>query len=78
MLYKKIENKDLNKKIPIEYVGYIPAPFGPSKTPHVGFVKATDEDIRKEYDSGIERQLREESNHIWNKKKRRWEIKKNE
>ena len=76
MLYKKIEDKDLDKKIPIEYVGYIPAPFGPSKEPHVGFVKATNEDVRKEYDSMVEMQLIEESNHIWNKKKGRWEIKK--
>lgn len=76
MLYKKIENKDLNKKIPIDYVGYIPAPFGPSKTLHVGFIKATDEDIRKEYDSIVGRQLKEESNHVWNKKEGRWEIKK--
>ena len=76
MLYKKIENKDLDKKIPIDYVGYIPAPFGPSKTPHVGFVIATDEDVRKEYDSMVERHLREESNHVWNEKKGRWEIKK--
>lgn len=76
MLYKKIENKDLNKKIPIEYVGYILAPFGPSKIPYVGFVEATDEDIRKEYDSMVKKHLKGESNHVWNKKKRRWEIKK--
>jgi len=76
MLYRKIENRDFNKKIPIGYVGYIPAPFGPSKTPHVVFVKATDEDVRKEYDSRVDKQLKEESNHIWNKKKGRWEIRK--
>ncbi|MCK4447006.1 MAG: hypothetical protein KAW56_07985 [Candidatus Marinimicrobia bacterium] len=76
MLYKKIENKDLNKEIPIEYVGYMPAPFGPSKRPHVGFVRATDGDIRKEYDLMVEKQLREESNHVWNKEKGIWEIKK--
>lgn len=86
MLYKKIENlnksilewqgKVRDKRISIKYVGYIPAPFGPSKTPHVGFVEATDEDIRKEYDSMVERGLKEESDHVWNKKKGRWEIKK--
>jgi len=74
MLYKKIENKDLNKKITIEYVGYVLAPFGPSKVPHVGFVKATAEDVKKEYDSMVVRQLKEESNAVWNKKKRRWEV----
>lgn len=74
MLYKKIENKDLNKKIPIEYVGYVLAPFGPSKLPQVGFMEATAEDVKKEYDSGVERQLKEESDAVWNKKKRRWEV----
>ncbi|MBA7661251.1 hypothetical protein ES703_69266 [subsurface metagenome] len=47
MLYKKIENKDLNKKIPIEYIGYIFTPFGPSKAPQVGFVEG-DSRRRKE------------------------------
>jgi len=78
MLYKKIENKDLDKKIPIRYIGYIPAPFGPSMTPQVGFVEATDEDIRREYDSMVDKDLKEESDHIWNKEKGIWEIKKNE
>lgn len=78
MLYKKIENKDLNKKIPIEYIGYVFTPFGPSGIPHVGFMKATDEDIRKEYDYGVERQLKEESNYVWNKEKGKCEIKKND
>lgn len=76
MLYKKIENKDLDKKIPIKYIGYIPAPFGPSMSPQVGFVEATAEDVKKEYDSMVKRRLKEESDAVWNKKKGRWEIKK--
>lgn len=76
MLYKKIENKDLNKKIPIEYIGYIFTPFGPSGIPHVGFVKATVEDVKREYDSMVELQLKEESAAVWNKKKGIWETKK--
>ncbi|GAH47898.1 unnamed protein product, partial [marine sediment metagenome] len=30
MLYKKIENRVWDKRISVKYVGYIPAPFGPS------------------------------------------------
>ena len=75
MLYKKIENKDLNKKILIEYIGYVFTPFGLSGVPHVGFVEATDEDIRKEYDSGVERQLKEESNLVWDKENKEWRAK---
>jgi len=78
MLYKKIENKDLNKDIPIEYIGYVFTPFGPSRVPHVGFVEATVVDVKREYDSMVELQLKEESNLVWDKKKRKWEIKKSD
>ncbi len=72
MLYKKIENKVWDKKTPINYIGYIRAPFGPSKVPDVGFVEATVEDVKREYDFMVELQLKEESNLVWNKKKRKW------
>jgi len=72
MLYKKIENKDLDKTL-VEYIGYVFTPFfGPHGKHPVGFVKATDEDVRREYDSGVERQLKEESDLVWDKKKRKW------
>jgi len=74
MLYKKIENRDFNKKISIEYIGYV---FTPLRQPYsVGFVKATVEDVKKEYDSMFELQLKEESNLVWDKKKRKWKLKK--
>ena len=68
MLYKK----DLNKDIPIEYIGYVLTPFGPSGVPHVGFVEATAVDVKKEYDSMVELQLKEESNLVWDKEKKEW------
>ncbi len=72
MLYKKIENKVWDKRTPIKYIGYIRAPLGASKVPDVGFVEATVVDVKREYDFMVELQLKEESNLVWDKKKRKW------